>query len=88
LSTKTNNSFYLGLGKLKLLWLSVILFFLTAQTQAQLSASFSTSMQSTCLKPGEGLVVRFTDETTGGAHTNDWSFGDGTTSKAINPLKT
>ena len=88
MSRKTNNRFYYSLGKLKLLWLSVFSFFLSAHLQAQLSASFSANMQSTCLKPGEGLVVRFTDETTGGAHTNDWSFGDGTTSKAINPIKT
>ncbi len=71
-----------------MLWISVALFFLSSSIHAQLSASFSINMQSTCLKPGEGLVVRFTDETTGGAHTNDWSFGDGTTSKAVNPVKT
>ena len=84
----TNNSIYHGLCKLKLLWLSVFLFFLSPQLQAQLSASFSVNMQSTCLKAGEGLVVRFTNETTGGPYTNDWSFGDGTTSKAVNPIKT
>ena len=32
--------------------------------------------------------MKFTGETTGGIHTNDWSFGDGTTSKAVNPVKT
>ena len=85
---KINNSIYHGLCKLTLLWLSVFLFCLSSQLQAQLTASFSVNMQSTCLKAGEGLVVRFTDETTGGAHTNDWSFGDGTISKALNPVKT
>jgi gliding motility-associated-like protein len=88
LDRKINNSIYHGLCKLKLLWLSVFLFCLSSQLQAQLTASFSVNMQSTCLKAGEGLVVRFTDETTGGAHTNDWSFGDGTISKALNPVKT
>ena len=85
---KINNSICHGLCKIKLLWLSVFLFCLSSQLQAQLTASFSVNMQSTCLKAGEGLVVRFTDETTGGAHTNDWSFGDGTISKALNPVKT
>ena len=88
MSRKTDNSNHCNQSNLKLLWFPVFLFFMSLQTQAQLSASFSTSMQSSCLKSGEGLVVRFTDETTGGIHTNDWSFGDGTTSKAANPIKT
>jgi gliding motility-associated-like protein len=71
-----------------MLWLSVVLFFLSSQVHAQLSASFSASTQTACLKPGEGLLIKFTDETAGGAHTNDWSFGDGTNSKAIDPIKT
>jgi len=84
----TDNSFHYGLGKLKMLWLSVVLFFLSSQVHAQLSASFSASTQTACIKAGEGLLIKFTDETAGGAHTNDWSFGDGTTSKAVNPIKT
>jgi len=84
----TNNRFHYGLGRFKMLWLSVVLFFLSSQVHAQLSASFSASTQTACIKPGEGLVIKFTDETAGGAHSNDWSFGDGTTSKAINPIKT
>ena len=71
-----------------MLWFSFCLLFLSVYTNAQLSASFTVSMQTFCLKPGEGLVVKFTDITTGGIHTNDWSFGDGAVSKAVNPIKT
>lgn len=71
-----------------MLWFSFLLLFLSVYTNAQLSASFTVGMQTFCLKPGEGLVVKFTDITTGGIHTNDWSFGDGAVSKAVNPIKT
>ena len=57
------------------------------QVNAQLSALFSYNTQTSCLKPGEGAIVKFTNETTGGGYISDWNFGDGTTSKAANPIK-
>lgn len=75
-------------GKIRMPWIFIVfLICCFGRVNAQLSASFSYTMQSSCLKPGEGLIVKFTNETAGSVYTSDWSFGDGTTSKVTNPTK-
>ena len=83
-----NNIFFNRQAGVRLHWFTVffMLCFLS-ESKAQLSASFSFSMQSSCLKAGEGVIVKFTNETTGGNYVSDWNFGDGTSSKASNPIK-
>src|SRR5689334_7581224 len=51
---------------------------------AQLNASFSASPTSGC----STVSVQFTDNSTGGAHTNLWDFGNGNQSTDVNPSAT
>ena len=85
--SKNNIFFYSQAGVRLASFIVIFMLFFLSEAKAQLSASFSYSMQSSCLKPGEGVIVKFTNETTGGNYVSDWNFGDGAGSKASNPIK-
>ena len=61
---------------------------LSYQTAAQPIAKFSFTQSSTCIKTNDAVIVGFRDESQGGTHSTDWSFGDGGISTSQNPTWT
>lgn len=70
------------------LFLLLSIAFLSNPSFAQPVAKFSFLRSSTCYKAGDAIIVTFTDESLGGAHTTEWTFGDGGQSKNANPTWT